>query len=143
MKRLFSLALAALLLFTLPASASTPHVDTYFSCFFDAYRANSIFGSSLDFDSMIIDVYFSSDEDLAYYAMKKLSGGVWTDTGTVSAVYADVDKGFTLTMPDGSVFPGYFDFEGDQQYIWLDIGAGYFRLHRAREMNLFNDWTKK
>ena len=90
MKRLFAFALAALLLFAVPASAFSPHVDTYFSCFFDGYRASRSFNSPLGFDSMIIDLYFPSDDDLAYYSMKKLSGGVWTDTGVVSAVYAEI-----------------------------------------------------
>lgn len=141
MKRIFAFALAALLLFAVPASAFSPHVDTYFSCFFDGYRASRSFNSPLGFDSMIIDLYFPPDDDLAYYSMKKLSGGVWTDTGVVSAVYTDSGKDFTLTMPDGSVFPGYFDLNGED--VWLDIGAGFFRLHRVREMNLFEDWTKK
>lgn len=141
MKRFFALFLAVLLL-VVPVSASSPHVDTYFSCFFDGYRASSSFNSPLSFDSMIIDLYFPSADNLAYYSMKKLSGGVWTDTGVVSAVYAETSgREFTLTMPDGSVFPGYFDLNGED--VWLDIGAGFFRLHRVRELNLFEDWTKK
>lgn len=142
MKRIFAFILAALLLFAVPASAFSPHVDTYFSCFFDGYRASRAFNSPLGFDSLIIDLYFPPDDDLAYYSLRKLSGGVWTDTGVVSAVYAATSsREFTLTMPDGSVYPGYFDLNGED--VWLDIGAGFFRLHRVREMNLFEDWTKK
>lgn len=141
MKRIIALLLAALFLFG-SASAGGKHVDTYFTCFFDGYRANSSFGSSVSFDSLILDVYFPSQDDLAYYTMKKLSGGVWTDTGTVSAVYTEVSStDFTLTMPDGSVFPGSFDLNGED--IWLDIGAGFFRLHRVKNMNLFEDWRKE
>ena len=141
MKKIFAFLLAALLLFSVPASALSPHVDTYFSCFFDAYSANKSFGVSLDFDSMIIDIYFPPQDDLAYYTMKKLSGGVWTDTGTVSVVYTETSsREFTLTMPDNTIFPGYFDLNGED--LWLDIGAGFFRFHRVKNMNLLEDWVK-
>ena len=142
MKRLFAFALASLLLFAVFAFASAPHVETYYSCFFDAYSANNIFGSDLNFDSMIIELYFTSQEDLVYYSYKTLSSGSWRDTGVVSCAYNELSSTeFGLTMPDGSVFPGYFDANGE--YVWLDIGAGYFRLHRVKNMNLFEDWTKK
>ena len=141
MKKLFALLLAAVLLFSVPASAAGFHLDTYFSCFFDGYRASSTYKSSVSFDALILDVYFSSKDDLAFFSQKKLVNGTWSDSGVVSAVYTDgPEMSFTLTMPDGSVFPGYFDLNGED--IWLDIGAGYFRLHRVKDMKLSDDWRK-
>ena len=138
MKRIFALFLAAMLFFSVSASAAG-HLDQCYVCFYDAYTYNRALGSSISFDTLFFEIFFNSD-DSVYYVKKQWKDGRMTDTGMVDAVYAESGANFTLTMPDGTQFPGYFDNNGTD--LWLDFGAGYFRFHSVEPLDLFNDWVK-
>ena len=142
MKRIFALLLAALLLFSVPASAaSNQRLDLYYACFFDVHDVGQLTGSSVPFDTLFLELFFTTKDDLVYYSQKTWTDGKVKDSGLVAAVYAENKENFTLTMPDGSVYIGYFD--NDDQYAWLDIGIGYLKLTRVKELNAFTDWVKK
>ena len=142
MKKIFTLLLAALLLFSVPASAVGPErLDLYYACFFDVYNVGQLTGSPVPFDTLCIELFFTTDDDLVYYSQKTWKSGSVTDSGLVAAVYAEEKENFTLTMPDGSVYIGYFDY--DNNAAWLDIGMGYLKLSRIKELNAFEDWVKK
>ena len=138
MKKIFALFLAALLLFSVPASAAK-HLDQCYVCFYDAYTYNRVIGASLNFDTLIFELFFNSD-DTVYYVKKQWKDGLMTDTGMVDAVYDESGANFTLTMPDNTRFKGYFDTNGSD--LWLDFGAGYFRFRPVEPLDLFNDWVK-
>lgn len=142
MKRLFALVLAALLLFALPASAAgVQRLDLYYACFFRVHDLEEVIAFSAPFDTLFLELFFTTDDDLVYYSQKTWKGGKVSDSGLVPAVYAEDKENFTLTMPDDSVYKGYFDY--DNNAVWLDIGMGYLKLARIKEMNPFTDWVKK
>ena len=142
MKRILALLLFALLLFSVPASAAgLERLDLYYACFFDVHDIGQLTGSSVPFDTLFLELFFTTKDDLVYYSQKTWTDGKVKDSGLVSAVYAENKENFTLTMPDGSVYNGYFD--NDDQYSWLDIGIGYLKLTRVKELNAFTDWVKK
>ena len=144
MKRIFALLLAALLLFSVPASsASNQRLDMYYACFFDVHDVGQLTGSSVPFDTLFLELFFTTKDDLVYYSQKTWTDGKVKDSGMVIAYYEENRNSFTLTMPDNSVYKGYFDSDDDNNSLWLDIGMGYLKLTRIKEMNPFTDWVKK
>ena len=144
MKRIFALLLAALLLFSVPASAaSNQRLDLYYACFFDVHDVGQLTGSSVPFDTLFLELFFTTKDDLVYYSQKTWTDGKVKDSGMVIAYYEENRNGFTLTMPDNSVYKGSFDSDDDNNAVWLDIGMGYLKLTRIKELNPFTDWVKK
>lgn len=142
MKKIFTLLLAALLLFSVPASAAGPErLDLYYACFFDVHDVGQLTGSPVPFDTLFLELFFTTNDDLVYYSQKTWKDGKVKDSGMVTAVYAQDKENFILTMPDDSVYKGYFDY--DNNAVWLDIGMGYLKLTRIKELNPFTDWVKK
>ena len=140
MKRFFALFLAALLSFSVPASAAPERLDQYYACFYDAYTYGQLLNKSLSFDTLFLELFFTTKDDTVYYSKKMWKSGQLDDTGVVSAVYAESGNNFTITMPDDTVFSGYWDPDNDA--VWLDIGAGFFLLHRIKPLDIFTEWNK-
>ena len=139
MKRFVALLLAFLFLFCASASAGAEYLENYYACFFDAHSLSRLTGTSLSFDTLFMELFFTNQEDSVYYSQKKWVNGKVIETDLASAAYAEDGKDFTLTLPDGTVFSGYWD----EDTVWLDIGAGAFKFRRVESLNAFTEWNKQ
>ena len=141
MKKVFALLLALLCLFCFSSFASSyEYLENYYACFFDAHRLGQLTGVEMNFDTLFMELFFTNKDDVVYYSQKKWVDGRLIETDLASAAYDEHGKNFTLTLPDGTVFSGYW--EDDASTVWLDIGAGYFKFHHVEYLNPFQEWKR-
>ena len=136
MKRFLCLLLVIVLL-PLVALAEDDSLISRYSCFIDGMFYKSFFKDGFSFNSMLIDFYLT-DIDCGYFQRYVWDSNGLTDSGLLSVAYIVNYPKFDLIFHDGSILSGYWDENGDD--VWLDMGAGYFRLKPAPLFNVSTDW---
>lgn len=141
MKKVVSVVLVFAIVFSFTSAFADRHLFAHYSLFIDGEFYNSFFNAGFDFDSEVIDFYLYDDFKGGLFSRNKWTNGERISTGLVSADYIRNEDGFTLSFPDGTTFLGYWD-QNDED-IWLNMGAGYFRLCPVHSFDISNDWKEK
>ena len=139
MKKLITVILILTLI--LPATAAYGadlYVSSKYSTFVDAELYNAFFNAGFNFDSQLIDLIIMSDFKTAYYSKEEWANGQRITTGMVKCDYAATSGKFTITFPNGEVFDGYYDDNGED--VWLNLGGAYFRLCPVHYFDISKDF---
>lgn len=141
MKRLFSLILVIVVVFSVFSAFADRHLFAHYSVFIDGEFYNSFYKAGFNFDTQMYDLYLYDDFSGALFSKEEWYLGQRTDSGLLSVKYSKTPDGFTLTFDDGSSFDGYWD--ENEEDLWLNIGGAYFRFCPVHSFNIQKDLITK
>lgn len=139
MKKLITIVLILAMLLPAAACSESLRVVRHYSLLIDSATTASNSGNMFDFDSLTVDLFITSDENLCYYIETTCIAGIFVSGGAVACRM--IERGDTMMLVDESGNSRPIRKDESSGDLWIDIGRGFFRMRLVEPFDIYSDWN--